>query len=113
VFHGESDEHPDRETGDVVIVVNEQPHKVFKRRGADLFMEKEVTLLEALTGVDFVVDFLDGSKFRVQNKPGQVIKPDSLMTIEEKGLPFHKNPYRFGNLFILFSVKFPDSLNND
>jgi len=27
-------------------------------------MEKEITLLEALTGVDFVVDFLDGTKFR-------------------------------------------------
>ena len=32
------------------------------------------------------------------------------MTVEEKGLPFHKNPYKFGNLFILFTVKFPDSL---
>lgn len=39
-----------------------------------------------------------------------MIKPDTLMTIPEKGLPFHKNPYKFGNLFILFSVKFPDAL---
>ena len=76
-------------------------------------MEKEITLLEALSGVDFAIEFLDGSKFRVQNKPGQVIKHDSLMTIEEKGLPFHKSSIKFGNLFILFSVKFPDSLNAD
>jgi DnaJ-class molecular chaperone len=33
------------------------------------------------------------------------------MTVEEKGLPFHKNPYKFGNLFILFRVKFPETLN--
>lgn len=33
------------------------------------------------------------------------------MTIEEKGLPFHKNSYKFGNLFVIFSVKFPDSMN--
>jgi DnaJ-class molecular chaperone len=33
------------------------------------------------------------------------------MTVEEKGLPFHKNPYKFGNLFILFRVKFPENLN--
>ena len=111
MFHGESDEHPDKEAGDVVIVVNEQPHKVFKRKGADLLMEKEITLLEALTGVNFVVDFLDGTKFRVTNKPGEVIKPDSLMTLEEKGLPFHKNPFRFGNLFILFTLKFPETLS--
>lgn len=112
VFHGESDAHPDKEPGDVVLVVNEQPHDVYKRKGADLLMEKEITLLESLTGVDFVVDFLDGTKFRVQTERGQVVKPDSLMTIPEKGLPFHKNPYKFGNLFIMFTVKFPESLGN-
>mmetsp|Transcript_16341 Transcript_16341/g.27641 ORF Transcript_16341/g.27641 Transcript_16341/m.27641 type:complete len:365 (+) Transcript_16341:39-1133(+) len=111
IFHGESDEYPDREPGDVIIVVNEVPHSVFKRKGADLLLEKEISLLESLTGCDFVVDFLDGSKFRVQSAPGQVIKPDSLMTVQEKGLPFHKNPYRFGNLFVLFKVKFPETLN--
>ena len=112
IFHGESDEHPDKDPGDVIIVVDEQPHKVFKRKGADLFMEKEITLLEALTGVNFKVDYLDGSSFVIQNKPGEVLKPNSLMTIEEKGLPFHKNSYKFGNLFIMFSVKFPNSLDN-
>jgi DnaJ-class molecular chaperone len=35
------------------------------------------------------------------------------MTIEDKGLPFHKNPYKFGNLFVLFTVEFPTSLNDD
>lgn len=75
-------------------------------------MEKEITLLESITGCDFVVDFLDGTKFRVQTTKGQVIKPNSLMTINGKGLPFHKNPYLFGNLFILFKVKFPNSLDD-
>jgi len=65
VFHGESDEHPEKEPGDVQIIVNEVPHKVFKRKGADLLIEKEVTLLEALTGVDFAVDFLDGTRLRI------------------------------------------------
>jgi DnaJ family protein A protein 2 len=55
IFHGESDEYPDKEPGDVVIMVDEQPHKVFKRKGADLFMEKEINLLEALTGVNFLI----------------------------------------------------------
>ena len=34
-------------------------------KGADLLIEKEITLLEALTGVDFVVTHLDGSKLRI------------------------------------------------
>lgn len=26
-------------------------------------------------------------------------------------MPFHKTPYKFGNLFILFKIKFPDNVN--
>jgi len=74
-------------------------------------MEKEITLLEALTGVDFVTSHLDGSKLRIKSTPGDVIKPDSIMTVEDKGLPFHKQSYKSGNLFVMFKVKFPVSLN--
>jgi len=35
------------------------------------------------------------------------------MTIEDKGLPFHKNPYKFGNLFVLFKVKFPETMGSN
>jgi len=73
-------------------------------------MEKEITLHEALTGVDFTVTHLDGKKFRVKNNPGEVIVPDSLKTISDKGLPFHKQTYKYGNLFIMFKVKFPTKL---
>jgi DnaJ family protein A protein 2 len=76
-------------------------------------MEKEISLLESLTGCDFLITHLDGKKYRVKSAPGQVIKPDTLMTIEEKGLPFHKTPYEFGNLFVLFRVKFPDNMNDN
>ena len=98
------------EAGDVVIVVQEQPHKKFKRKGADLLFEHKITLLEALTGVDFVFTHLDGTKIRIKNEPGEVIKPDDLKTIPDKGLPFHKSTFKFGNLFILFKVEFPKSL---
>jgi DnaJ family protein A protein 2 len=90
--------------------VNEQPHDIFKRKGADLLLEKEVTLLEALTGIDFVLTHLDGRKIRIKNKPGEVIKPDDIKTVEGHGMPYHKSPYKFGNLFIVFKLTFPDHL---
>ena len=74
-------------------------------------IEREISLLESLTGADFAIPFLDGTNLRIQSTPGMVIKPDTLMTVEDKGLPFHKNPYKFGNLFVLFKVKFPETLN--
>jgi len=73
-------------------------------------MEREITLVEALTGVDFTITHLDGEKIRVRNTPGEVIKPEDLKTLEGKGLPFHKKSFEFGNLFIIFKVTFPAAL---
>lgn len=113
VFHGEGDEFPGAETGDVVVVVDLQEHKEFKRKGADLLMERKITLAEALTGVDFIIKHLDGKKIRVKSNAGDVIKPNSLMTLKEMGLPFHKKSFQHGNLYILFRVEFPDKLKAD
>ena len=113
VFHGEADEFPDVEAGDVVIQVQEESHETFKRKGADLLIEKEITLLQALTGVDFVLTHLDGKKIRIKNKPGEVIKPDEIKTVEGHGMPYHKQTFKFGNLFVVFKVVFPDALKPD
>jgi DnaJ family protein A protein 2 len=102
---------PDAEPGDVIVQIKERPHKLFKRKGADLFMEKEISLIESLTGVDFVLTHLDGRKIRIKNNPGEIVKPDDLKTVESCGMPFHKKSYVFGNLFILFKIKFPNSLD--
>jgi len=64
-------------------------------------------LLEALTGVEFILTHLDGKKYRINNKPGEIIKHDDIKTVEHLGMPFSKKTYTFGNLFIHFSVKFP------
>jgi len=36
-----------------------------------------------------------------------------MMCVEGLGMPFHKTPYKFGNLFICFKIKFPDRLNEE
>ena len=41
---------PDTIPGDLIFVVQEKAHTMFVRKGADLFMKKNVSLLEALTG---------------------------------------------------------------
>jgi DnaJ family protein A protein 2 len=64
-LHGEGDCVPDVEPGDVIVVIKVKEHPVFKRKGADLMIEKEITLLEALTGVDFSITHLDGREIRI------------------------------------------------
>ena len=73
-------------------------------------IEKSITLIDALTGVDFCINHLDGTQLRVKNNPGDVIKPEDLKTIVGKGLPFHKRSFENGNLYIKFTITFPDSM---
>ena len=49
-FRGMADEMPGRETGDVHFIVQEKDHDLFKRKGADLLLQKDISLNQALTG---------------------------------------------------------------
>lgn len=75
VFSGEGDQEPNVIPGDVIIVLNQEQHKTFRRDGADLFMEKEITLYEALCGFSFTITHLDGRIILVKSSPGEIIKP--------------------------------------
>ena len=39
-------EQPNTEPGDVVFVLQQKDHAVFKRKGADLLIQKDVALVE-------------------------------------------------------------------
>lgn len=59
-FYGEGDEMPGVQAGDVQVVVRVQEHKLYQRKGADIYMAKQLTLVEALTGFIFELTYLDG-----------------------------------------------------
>jgi len=74
-FQEKSDEHPGVTPGDVIFVLKEQPHEVFKRKGADLYIEKSISLVEALCGFEMEIQQLDGRTLIVKSEPGSVISP--------------------------------------
>jgi len=76
-FREMADEHPDADTGDVVFVLKQQEHETFKRRGADLFIERDISLVEALCGFELEVTHLDGRKLLIKTNPGDIVKPMS------------------------------------
>lgn len=71
-------------------VVTEK-HDVYTRKGADLFMNKEISLNEALTGFVMEIKHLDASKFVISTKPGEIIVQGALKCVKGKGMPFYKN----------------------
>lgn len=114
VFANKADEMPDTEPGDVVFVIQEEPHETFTRKGEDLYIKKSITLLEALTGCQIVVTHLDNRKLIIKNKPGEIIKPvlegRGVKAVRGEGMPTLKNPFVKGNLFVLIDIVFPESL---
>ena len=70
--------------GDVHLIVNIEPHKIFTRIGADLYMKKEISLVEALTGISFEITHLDNHKIKVVNAPNEIVSPSKSFMFFEK-----------------------------
>jgi len=73
VMTGEAHEAPGVMAGDLHVRFSIKKHSVFTRKGADLFMKKKISLLEALTGFTFKFNHLDGREVQVATMPGEVI----------------------------------------
>ncbi|XP_072409384.1 dnaJ homolog subfamily A member 4-like [Chiloscyllium punctatum] len=106
-FHGEGDQEPGLEPGDVIIVLDQKDHDVFQRHGNDLVMKMEILLVEALCGFKRTIGTLDRRTLLISSKPGEVIKVGSLKSVRNEGLPIYRDPFEKGLLIIQFSVKFP------
>ncbi|XP_022306993.2 dnaJ homolog subfamily A member 1-like [Crassostrea virginica] len=112
-FTGEGDQEPGVEPGDIVIVLDEKPHDVFKRRDLDLVMTLELDLVEALCGFQRTITTLDKRTLIISTMPGEIIKPNDIKCVMNEGMPLHRNPFEKGRLIIKFDVKFPASIGKD
>ena len=110
---GKGDEFPGKETGDLIIEIFLQKHKDFIRKGADLFYECKLSLLEAINGGKFVLNHLNGRRILIQSKSDEIIQPGTLKTIKNLGMPFFKSSDKYGNLIIEFKIVLPDKLTEE
>lgn len=72
LFHGEGDQEPELEPGDVIIVLDQKDHSVFQRRGHDLIMKMKIQLSEALCGFKKTIKTLDDRVLVITSKSGNV-----------------------------------------
>ncbi|XP_047961017.1 dnaJ homolog subfamily B member 4-like [Salvia hispanica] len=94
--------------GDLIFVIDEKPHPVFKRDGNDLIINHKISLVDALTCKTINITTLDGRDLPL--KVSNVIKPGHEMLIENEGMPISKEPSKNGKLRIKFDIKFPSRL---
>ncbi|XP_078438577.1 DNAJ heat shock family protein [Wolffia australiana] len=96
---------------DLVFVIDEKPHELFRREGNDLVLHHRLSLAEALAGATVRVRTLDGRELAVP--VGDVVCPGFELVLAKEGMPVVKQPGRRGNLRIKFDVRFPSKLSPD
>ncbi|XP_023145139.1 dnaJ homolog subfamily A member 4 [Amphiprion ocellaris] len=107
-FHGEGDQEPGLEPGDVIIVLDQKEHPVFKRQEDNLRTNVNLKLVEALCGFKKTIQTLDNRTLIITTQPGEVIKPNDIKSIQNEGMPIYKEPYEKGQLVVQFQVEFPE-----
>ena len=92
--------------GDLLIVVNVRPHRLFKRRDDNLFIEMPLTFTQAALGAELDVPTLDKPvkyKFPEGTQPGQVF------VLKGQGVT-HLRGGGKGDLFVTAVVEIPRKL---
>ncbi|CAH8267822.1 unnamed protein product [Arabidopsis lyrata] len=110
-FPKKGNEEPGIIPADIIFVVEEKPHPVYKRDGNDLLVNQEITLLEALTGKTVNLITLDGRTLLIPLT--EIIKPDHEIVVPNEGMPISKEPGKKGNLKLKLSVKYPSRLTSE
>eukprot|EP01061_Rhynchopus_euleeides_P042972 TRINITY_DN74977_c0_g1_i1.p2 TRINITY_DN74977_c0_g1~~TRINITY_DN74977_c0_g1_i1.p2 ORF type:complete len:357 (+),score=172.65 TRINITY_DN74977_c0_g1_i1:71-1072(+) len=112
-FEGEGDQHPDIDIpGSIVVVLQEAEHSVFTRDGDDLILKKQITLQQALLGLSFELEHLDGRKLHINAPTGSIITPGQQLCVKGEGMPKTDMPGK-GDLVVIFSIEFPRTVADD
>lgn len=110
VVRGEGGTMPEAEPGDLHVHVEVEEHNVFKRRGNDLVVERDVTLSEALLEFDLSLKTLDGRSITVKSPKSSVLQPNSVLRVAGEGMPNSSGGN--GDLYIVTKLKLPRTLTD-
>jgi molecular chaperone DnaJ len=95
-------------SGDIIVVIEEEPHKVFVRSGDDVILDLLVGFPEAVLGADVEVPTLTGrAKLHIEagTQSGRILR------MREKGIP-HLNHHGRGDQLVRVNIWVPTSLSS-
>lgn len=108
-FPKEGDQTPTNIPADVVFVLKDKPHPVFKRDGSDIIYPAKISLRDALCGCTINAPTLEGRTMTVSTT--DIVQPGMKRRISGEGLPYPKRPDRRGDLIVEYEVRFPERLS--
>lgn len=96
-------------SGDIQVLVSEEPHPELIRDGDDLVYNLLLTVPQAVLGDSVEVPTVDG-KARIKIAPGT--QPGTALFLRGKGLP-RVNSYHTGDLVVNISVYIPERITDE
>ena len=95
--------------GDLIVVIDEEPHDELIREGNDLIYNLFISIPDAILGVNVEVPTLEG-KVRIKIDPGT--QGGKILRLRGKGLP-DVNGYGKGDLLVNVNVWVPKNLSKE
>ncbi len=93
--------------GDLLVIIEEQPHPQLKRQGSDLFYTRVISTPEAILGTEIQIPALDGAQ-KLKVEPGT--QSGTVVRLRGKGLP-EVNGYGRGDMYVKILVWIPRKLS--
>jgi len=95
-------------SGDLYVEVKVKKHPLFKREGADLIYQAQISVVEAILGTEIEIPTIYGKKIIVKIPAG--IDSGKVLRVRGKGLPyFGRRDY--GDLLVPVKVKIPKKIS--
>ncbi len=95
--------------GDIIVIIEEEPHKIFTRSNDDVILDLLVSFPEAAIGAEVEIPTLSG-KARLKIDPGT--QSGKILRMRDKGIP-HLNGYGRGDQLVRVNVWVPTRLSKD
>ena len=99
---------------DLVVVIEEKPHAVFKRDGDDLVHGCDISLRQAPCGFKITVRGVDGEDVEVKPESGEVVPPGGSIRVKGRGMPSRKRAGGRGDVVVkIGKVEFPKRITEE
>lgn len=96
-------------SGDLYLFINVKPHKYFKRKGADIYLDAKISITEACLGTEIEIPTINGKAIL---KIPQGTQPGTLLRMKNKGMPFINKSNR-GDQYVKVVVEIPKNLSRN
>lgn len=95
--------------GDLIVLINMQPHSRFTRKGLDIYIDVPVTVTQAALGASIIVPTLTD---KVSYKVPAGTQPNTVFRLRGKGIKNSKSR-KTGDLYVKVLVKIPTNLTDE